>query len=310
MKLKKTKTSDKIDGAVNDAIDYEITVADLARKSARRAWMVTWASLLMSLILAGGYYYMLPLKEKVPYLIMADAYTGTSSVTQLRNSASYQTVTASEVVNRSNIASFILARESFDVSAIGTRDWRMLHTMSSREVSQEYTNHHSRRNPASPINLYGRTRAIRINILSITPSGRSAGGAATGATVRFQRTLFNKTDGTAQPLDNKIATMAFEYKPNLSMSEEDRLLNPLGFQVTDYRVDTDFSVQPPPEVRINAAPPTVPDVGAPMQAQPQGAPGDVQTQPTDGANQQAVPAQRTQQAANGPNTIQNGGNVP
>ena len=305
MKLKKNKTSDKIDGAVNDAIDYEITVADLARKSARRAWMVTWASLLMSLILAGGYYYMLPLKEKVPYLIMADAYTGTSSVTQLRDSPSYQSVTASEAVNRSNIASFILARESYDASAIGTRDWRMLYTMGSKKVSSEYTNYHSRSNPASPINLYGRTRAIRINILSITPSGRGAGGGATGATVRFQRTLFNKADGITQPLDNKIATLAFEYKPNLSMNEEDRLLNPLGFQVTEYRVDTDFSSQPPAEVRINAAPPAVPDVGMPSQIQAQPGSGTVQPQPPSGVAEQPAVS-----GAGASNQIQNGGNVP
>lgn len=304
MKLKKNKASDKIDGAVNDAINYEITVADMARKSARRAWMVTWASLLLSLILAGGYYYMLPLKEKVPYLIMADAYTGTSSVTQLRNSPSYQAVTASEAVNRSNIASFILARESYDATAIGTRDWRMFYTMASKPVATEYTNYHSRGNPASPINLYGKARSIRINILSITPSGRGPGGVPTGATVRFQRTLFDKTAGVAQPLDNKIATMVFEYKPNLSMGEEDRLLNPLGFQVTQYRVDTDFSSQPPPEVRINAPPPMVPDM-APQQMPAPPTAGQVQGQELQSPDPSMQPAQST----GVPNQIDNGGMV-
>lgn len=305
MKLKKNKTSEKIDGAVSDAIDYEITVADLARKSARRAWMVTWASMLMSLILAGGYYYMLPLKEKVPYLIMADAYTGTSSVTQLRDSPTYQSVTASEAVNRSNIASFILARESYDNSAIGSRDWRRLYTMASPNVAAAYSNHHSRRNASSPVNLYGKAKSIRINILSITPSGRTAAGAPTGATVRFQRTLFDKAAGVAQPLDNKIATMVFEYKPNLSMSEEDRLLNPLGFQVTEYRVDSDFSSQPPAEVRINAAPPSVPDVGMQpqMQLQPQPGQDATQIQPPGAAPPAA-------QGAGAPNQFENGGNIP
>ncbi len=28
----------------------------------------------MSLVLLGGYFYVLPLKEKVPYLVIADAY--------------------------------------------------------------------------------------------------------------------------------------------------------------------------------------------------------------------------------------------
>ena len=37
----------------------------------------------MSVVLLSGYFYVLPLKEKVPYLVMADAYTGTSTVARL-----------------------------------------------------------------------------------------------------------------------------------------------------------------------------------------------------------------------------------
>lgn len=63
-----------IEGVLAKSIDFEITIADIARKSERRAWYVAIGSLLMSLILAGGYFFFLPLKEKVPYLVMADAY--------------------------------------------------------------------------------------------------------------------------------------------------------------------------------------------------------------------------------------------
>uniref|UniRef100_UPI00358FE66B hypothetical protein n=1 Tax=Klebsiella pneumoniae TaxID=573 RepID=UPI00358FE66B len=49
----------------------------------------------------------------------------------------------------------------------------------------------------------------------------------------------------------------FEYNQNLALSEQDRILNPLAFQVTEYRVDNDYSRGVP-----------VPDDGA-MQAQAQ-----------------------------------------
>ena len=75
--------SPKVEQSVAKAVSYEITVADMARRSERRAWWVATGSLLMSLALAGGYYYMLPLKEKVPFLVMADAYTGTATVARL-----------------------------------------------------------------------------------------------------------------------------------------------------------------------------------------------------------------------------------
>jgi type IV secretion system protein VirB8 len=46
----------------------------MTRRSESRAWLVASAAMLLSLVLAAGYFYMLPLKEKVPYLVMADDY--------------------------------------------------------------------------------------------------------------------------------------------------------------------------------------------------------------------------------------------
>lgn len=93
---------------------YEVTIADMARRSERRAWRIAAAATLMSLMLGAGYFYFLPLKEKVPYLVMADAYTGTSTVARLRDDFSKSSITASEAINRSNVAHFILAREGGD----------------------------------------------------------------------------------------------------------------------------------------------------------------------------------------------------
>ena len=94
------------------SVNYEVTIADIARRSERRAWWVAFGASTMSLILAGGYFYFLPLKEKVPYLVMADAYTGTSTIARLQGDFSKNSITASEAINRSNVAHFILARES------------------------------------------------------------------------------------------------------------------------------------------------------------------------------------------------------
>ena len=96
---------------LNKSINFELTIADIARRSERRAWWVAFAASLMSLILAGGYFYFLPLKEQVPYLVMADAYTGTSTVARLRGDFSKNSITASEAINRSNVSHFVMARE-------------------------------------------------------------------------------------------------------------------------------------------------------------------------------------------------------
>ena len=71
--FRKKEPTQQIEKAVARSVNFELTIADIARQSERRAWFVAFGAILLSLILAAGYFYMLPLKEKVPYLVMADA---------------------------------------------------------------------------------------------------------------------------------------------------------------------------------------------------------------------------------------------
>jgi type IV secretion system protein VirB8 len=237
-------TGTSLQRAIARSVDFELTIADLARRSERRAWTVAMAALVAALGLLAGYIYLLPLKQKVPYLVMADAYTGTSTVARLAGDFNDNTITASEAINRSNVAHFILARESYDYALIRLRDWTTVYTMASPAVAAAYTRLHAARNPDSPYNIYGKERAIRVSILSIQLLGDGS-SPAKGATVRFQRSVYDNATAVSQPLDSKIATLAFAYKPNLAMDEKDRIENPLGFQVTSYRVDNDYAAAPP-----------------------------------------------------------------
>ncbi|TBR12758.1 MAG: type IV secretion system protein [Lysobacter sp.] len=241
-------TTDRIAHSVGRAANYEVTIADLARRSERRAWRVTGAAIAMSLILAGGMFYMLPLKEKVPYLVMADAYSGTATMARLTGDFGKTSIALSEAVNRSNVAHYVQAREAYDLALMNLRDWTVVYTMSAPEVATGYTSANSSQNPDSPFNVYGRDKAIRVQINSIQMLGGSATTPPKGATVRFQRSLYDRTNGYSDFLDNRIATLEFTYKSNLRMDEKQRIENPLGFRVTSYRVDTDFASTPPPAV--------------------------------------------------------------
>lgn len=240
---KKDEGNPKVQAAISKSVNYEVSIADLAKRSERRAWMVASGALLMSLMLAGGYFYMLPLKEKVPYLVMADAYSGTATVARLTGNFGDTGITASEALNRSNVSHFVTARESYDVALMRMGDWKTVYTMATPPVASGYTQLHARNNPNSPYAQFGSNRAIRVRILSIVFQG-AKGSTPTGATVRFQRSLYDKATGNSKFMDNKLATMTFEYEPNLKMSETDRVANPLGFRVTGYRVDSDFAETP------------------------------------------------------------------
>lgn len=253
--------SAKIDQAIASAVNYELTVADLARRSERRAWRVAFCALGMSLLLAGGYFYMLPLKEKVPYLVMADAYTGTSTVARLIEDPARRRISASEAINRSNVAHFVMARESYDLALLNMGDWTTVQTMAAPGVKAEYTRLYSSLNPDGPYKTYGKDKAIRVRLLSIVLTGAGQGVTPSGATVRFQRSLYDKQSGVTQPLDNKIATLAFTYKANLEMDDRNRLENPLGFWVTSYRVDDDYATPAPVEIPATASGRAADDAG-------------------------------------------------
>ena len=149
----------------------------------------------------------------------------------------------------------MLARESYDSAVMGLRDWELVFVMSTDPVAQSMRVRYAGNNPQNPFVMYGRERAIRVKILSITPLGpperqlpRRFGAHPAQPGQAPHRRLY---------LDNQLVTMRFEYNQNLALSEQDRILNPLAFQVTEYRVDNDYSRGVP-----------VPDDGA-MQAQAQ-----------------------------------------
>ena len=254
--MSRSRTRDSAEHTLARAIDFEVSLADMAHKSERRAWRIAGVSLFVTLCMCGLLAWLLPLKTEVPYLVMADAYTGTASMTKLTTGTRFDEMKASEAVNRSNIWHFILARESWDATWTSERDWRTVHMMSAPEVVRQMQAERDENNLESPARKYGTQSAIRVKILSITPIGQRSGEPPKGATVRFQRLLFDKASGNTQVLDNKLATLEFKYDPSLKMKDEDSVENPLRFVVTHYRVDTDAATPVPVQqtVAVQSAP--------------------------------------------------------
>lgn len=267
--------------AIARAVNYETSIADLARRGERRAWWVAAVASMLALLLGAGYLRVMPLKERVPFLVMADASSGNATVARLDEDFRHRSLTASEAIARANVAGFISLRESYDVAMMNLRDWRAVHAMSAPEVGKEYAALHAANNADSPFNTWGRGRAIRVRILSIQLLD-GPDGAPGGATVRFQRSVYDKASGATRPLDSRIATLGFTYNLALRMDEPDRLENPLGFQVTSYRVDTDYAPVPPAESE-----PAVfePDLFTGGSAMPDATQANVGDAATEGASQ-------------------------
>ncbi len=252
----KSKPTPRVEAAIGRSVNYEVSLADLAMRSQKRAWFVAASAVLLSLLLAAGYLLMLPLKERLPFIVMADAYTGTATVAPLVSDLSRSPVTANEAINKANIANYIVARESYDYDILTQRDWSLVWLMSSKEVGEAYDQGLSPSAPDSPIKLYGKARAIRVNIISLTPNQEGWFDKQGAATVRFQRVLVDKANGSPTVLDTRVATIIYTYNEKLALTDQQRISNPLGFQVINYRVVSEMGALPvqPPDATSSAMP--------------------------------------------------------
>ena len=86
---------------------------------------------------------------------------------------------------------------------------------------------------------------VQVRSITPTPETGSPGTGSPGsgiAIVRFS-TQLKHSNGSIDPLHYWIATIGYTYK-NAVISSFDRRINPLGFQVTSYRVDPETLNEP------------------------------------------------------------------
>ncbi len=242
MALFKRELSEGSQEILKKSMDFEANVVSMVKRSERRAWLVAMSALVLTLMMGGAIAYMLPLKEKVPYLVTVDLKRSTSTVSHLRDNIAATGIYASEALNRSHVARFVQAREGYDYDTINEYDWEYVAAMSNDPVKNLFVKQFDGTNN-SPEKKWGRNTAIRVQVTSVVLAGldEERGAIPTGATVRFEKWKFDKGTGKSEFQSSHVATMSFEYKTNLKMSDKLRLRNPLGFQVTAFRVDDEIN---------------------------------------------------------------------
>ncbi|MDO8906034.1 virB8 family protein [Hydrogenophaga sp.] len=242
MALFKREISEASQDILKKSIDFESNTIFQVKRSERLAWIVTFCSMAVTVCLVAAIAFMLPLKEKVPYLVTVDLKRSTSTVTHLRDDVAYSGIYASEALNRSYVARFVQAREGYDWDTINEHDWEFVASMSNDQVKSLFVKQFDG-SAQSPEKRWGRNAAIRVKVNSIVFHGmdEERRKPPVGATVRFEKWKFDKASGRSEYLSSHVGTMNYEYKTNLRMSDSLRLRNPLGFQVTAFRVDDEFN---------------------------------------------------------------------
>jgi type IV secretion system protein VirB8 len=140
------------------------------------------------------------------------------------------TIAPDAALTQSFLVQYVIAREGFDV-AILNANYRKVALFSADTARSSYLQQIQVSNPQSPLVLYPRTTTVDVRVKSVSPLGKDS------VLVRFE-TIRSDAGAEPQPPSAWVAVIRYHYS-NAPMNLENRLVNPLGFQVTSYRKDAE-----------------------------------------------------------------------
>ncbi|MBX2557040.1 type IV secretion system protein [Campylobacter jejuni] len=212
----------------NTTIDYEASFRYLIEKSNKRAWLIAFVSIFIAILSIVAVVLLTPLKTIEPYVIRVDNTTGMVDILTMLNE---KEITENEALDKYFISQYVKAREGYYYDLLN-QDYLLTQLMSSEKVANEYRALYEGENARDQI--LKNSNEVQVNILSIV-LGESNGVKT--STIRANIITKNlNTRGTTQV--TKVITLSYEYVL-AKASEENRILNPLGFKVLTYRIDNE-----------------------------------------------------------------------
>lgn len=197
-------------------------------RSRRLAWWIAGGASFIAIAEAIALAMLAPIKTVEPYTLLVDRQTG---YVEALKPLERQLVAPDAALTRSFLVQYVIARESFDRQNLRT-DYRKTALWSGPGIRGPYVASMQGSNPASPLAVLPRNARIEVEIKSVSSLGPST------SLVRF-RTRRSDIADNGNTLRDWAAVIGFRWSGE-AMSVEDRLINPLGFQVIRYRRDAEI----------------------------------------------------------------------
>lgn len=221
---KKPKPETNLQHYLDAAKGWESSEIAAVKASEKRAWRVAMGAAGLSALSILAVVLLTPLKTVEPFVVQVDQIGAASTVTLLDT----KSLTANEALDKYWLARYVNYREEY-LSQTSYGNFMATRLLSSQNVGSAYFQHVNPENPQSPTSRYATRGSVEIEVTSITFIGRNH------AQVRFLRKEKRNVD--ALPQETRwIATISYQYL-NPPLKESERLINPIGFQVLDYRLD-------------------------------------------------------------------------
>lgn len=210
----------------------------IAARSRRTAWIIAGVAVAVAAFEAVALAMLAPLKTIQPIALLVDKQTG---YVQALDPLTPRRVGADEALTTSLLAQYVTAREQFDRATVAA-DYRRVALWSAGHTRDVYLAQMPATNPASPFQRYPAGRTVEARVKSVSRLGQGV------ALVRFDTQLADR-NGRVDPAQPWLSVIRFHYV-DAPMRFEDRLVNPLGFQVVGYRRDAEA---PPPPTPVQAS---------------------------------------------------------
>lgn len=182
--------------------------------------------LVLSIVSVGVIAYVINTKKFDPFVIQIDDTTG---IAKIVNPISSTVLSGNEALAQYFIKKYIIARETYNPVDFTTEARKVVRLLSSNSIYWDYRGY-IKNEAVDPSVKYGQKNTTYLVVKSWSKLSDSK---------YIMRFSINETAG-AMKIFNKIAVVEFKYLP-MELTESDKDVNPVGFQVTGYRVDDDSS---------------------------------------------------------------------
>ncbi|WP_278434194.1 virB8 family protein [Brucella anthropi] len=216
-------TTDNLKSYFEKARRFDQDRMNEVERSNRLAWSIAIAAGIVAGISILAVASLAPLKTVEPFVVRVDNSTG---IVDVVSALSATAGTYDEAVTKYFAAKYVRGREGY-VWSEAQENFRTIALLSTQAEQARFAATYRGSNPQSPQNVYGRSATVRINIVSIALINQNV------VSVRYIRSL---TRGEEVRTTHFVATLTYSYA-NAPMSSTDRLVNPLGFAVSEYRAD-------------------------------------------------------------------------
>jgi type IV secretory pathway component VirB8 len=207
------------------ALDWETSRIHTIEKSERRAWTIAFIAVAVTVLAWLSIVIMLPLKEKVPYVIRVNNATGVPDIITVLQD---QKIKYDDVMDKYWLSQYVRAHETYDWYTL-QKDYNAVGLLSSPQVGAEYAKLFQGEKALDKV--FNNNIRTLVEIVSVVPNGK---GIATVRFIKHSKQTNQQTEGESS---NWVATISYEYRNPSVMKESIRLINPFGFQVLSYRVD-------------------------------------------------------------------------